>query len=93
MDERRTVPRSDQGLSTPSAPPNGVITGGGGRPLAQRCARGEQIQPGARMSDARAVHPPECGRRKFVEEDMAVMVKQRRERPLRLNTLVARVLS
>jgi len=45
------------------------------------------------MSDARAVHPPECGRRNFVEEDMAVMVKQRRERPLRLNTLVARVLS
>ena len=30
MDERRTVPRSDQGLSTPSTPPNGVITGGGG---------------------------------------------------------------
>ena len=29
----------------------------------------------------------------FVEEDMAVMVKQRRERPLRLNTLVTRVLS
>ena len=45
------------------------------------------------MSDARAVHPPECGRRNFVEEDMAVMVKQRRERPLRLNTLVTWVLS
>ena len=45
------------------------------------------------MSDAWAVHPPECGRRNFVEEDMAVMVKQRRERPLRLNTLVTWALS
>ena len=45
------------------------------------------------MSDTRAVHPLECGGRNFVEEDMAVMVKQRRERPLRLNTLVTRVLS
>jgi hypothetical protein len=39
------------------------------------------------------VHPLECGGRNFVEEDMAMMVKQRRERPLRLNTLVTRVLS
>ena len=45
------------------------------------------------MSDAWAVHPLECGGRNFVEEDMAMMVKQRRERPLRLNTLVTRVLS
>ena len=59
----------------------------------QRCAHGEQIQPGAWMSDARAVHLPECGWWNFVEEDMAVMVKQRHERPLRLNTLVTRVLS
>jgi hypothetical protein len=59
----------------------------------QRCAHGEQIQPGARMSDAWVVHPLECGGRNFVEEDMAMMVKQRRERPLRLNTLVTRVLS
>jgi hypothetical protein len=29
------------------------------------------------MSDARAAHPPECGRWNFVEEDMVVIVKLR----------------